>query len=504
MLLICFNCAICDAALRQGAIFHVPLKQPFWSFCKQRLIFDISRCDNIHNFAVLLFNTHVEMMKTITFIVVSFILLTANFRWNMVNSVNPELFNNFQIDSESLVVGRLLLSQNEGLSAHNGFLGLLHPKTDNENTNIYSWQYSAYTNNLEYTDYEGYFTQPAGNAFLYYCLITPFSLKGKTALNLLYLFNSVLSALVLTAFLYWVKRLWGFHIAIAVLVAILFSQWMTLFGRNLYWIFWAFYIPFISSLWYLEFRSGNRNIKQHEIFLVLYISMVVKCLFNGFEYISSVLVMAMIPFVFYGIYNKWGWNLFVKRFLTGSAGALAAVLTVMFILTVQLSFEKGTWKDGIEYIIYSFSKRSFGEGEAYSDYIAFSLKSNLTDVLSVYFYNNIWNISHWFGETFFNLFGRVQVRIIVLGLMVVSGYWLYGLNKIKTLAGEELKRKALILTLWVSISGPLSWIIIFKGHSFIHTHMNHIVWHFPFMLFAFIVIADFLKDIFITDNKKTV
>ena len=442
-------------------------------------------------------------MKTITFVVVSFILLTANFRWNVVNGANPELFDNFQFDSEALVIGRLLLSQNEGISVHNGFLGLLYPGVDNLNTDICLWQYLAYENNLSYTGYEGYFTQPAGNAFLYYCLITPFSLKGKPALNLLYLFNSILSALVLVVFLCWVKRLWGLHIAIAVFVAILFSQWTTLFGRNLYWIFWAFYIPFISSLWYLEFRSsGSKNIRLREVFLVLYIPMVVKCLLNGFEYISSVLVMAMIPFIFYGIYNRWGWNLFIKRFLIGSAGALAAVLTVMLFLSVQLAFEKGTLKDGVEYIMYSFNKRSFGEGEVYSDYVAASLESNLANVVSIYFYSHVWNISHWFGETFLNLFGRVQVRVIVLCLMALSGYWLYGLNKIKALSREELKRKALIATLWVSISGPLSWIIIFKGHSYIHTHMNHIVWLFPFMLFAFIVIADFFKDIFITDNNR--
>lgn len=41
--------------------------------------------------------------------------------------------------------------------------------------------------------------------------------------------------------------------------------------------------------------------------------------------------------------------------------------------------------------------------------------------------------------------------------------------------------------LWVSITAPLSWFIIFKGHSYLHTHMNPIVWYMPFMLLGFVL-----------------
>jgi hypothetical protein len=39
--------------------------------------------------------------------------------------------------------------------------------------------------------------------------------------------------------------------------------------------------------------------------------------------------------------------------------------------------------------------------------------------------------------------------------------------------------------MWFSLLAPLSWFVIFKAHSYIHTHMNFIVWQMPFTFFGF-------------------
>jgi hypothetical protein len=44
---------------------------------------------------------------------------------------------------------------------------------------------------------------------------------------------------------------------------------------------------------------------------------------------------------------------------------------------------------------------------------------------------------------------------------------------------------ALLVTAWFSILAPLSWYFIFKAHSYVHTHMNFIVWQMPFTFFGF-------------------
>ena len=46
---------------------------------------------------------------------------------------------------------------------------------------------------------------------------------------------------------------------------------------------------------------------------------------------------------------------------------------------------------------------------------------------------------------------------------------------------------ALIWTTWFSILAPLSWFVIFKAHSYIHTHMSFLLWQMPFTFFGFAV-----------------
>ena len=118
----------------------------------------------------------------------------------------------------------------------------------------------------------------------------------------------------------------------------------------------------------------------------------VKCLCNGFEFISSVLVMAMVPFIFYAIDQDWGWKRFLSRFLAGASGALAGVISVMVLLSVQLSFEKGSWAKGWEFILHSLQKRTFGSGTSFDSQIAQSLQSDVWTVFMQYWHGHLRNI----------------------------------------------------------------------------------------------------------------
>ncbi|MGE4567949.1 MAG: hypothetical protein AB7C90_02045 [Bacteroidales bacterium] len=418
------------------------------------------------------------------------LLMTANFRWNVVGSAWPDFFANFQQDSEALAVGRLVLSDAEGPWAHTGFMGLVLPPSAREQK--YAWQYRAFAEHLPYQGYEGYYSQPALHTLIYYGISKLLGTQGEATLSLLYLCNSLFSALQLTLFLMWVQTLWGTGVGAGVGIGILFAQWITVFGRNLYWVFGAFYIPLVVSLWLLE-KSKNRQLSNRKIFVVLTLAMGVKCLCNGFEFISSVLVMAMIPFIFYAIDQAWGWKRFVSRFLAGASGALAGVISVMVLLSVQLSFEKGSLAKGWEFILHSLQKRTFGSGTSFDSQIAQSLQSDAWTVFMQYWHGHLWNISHWFEGTALQGWGKVEFSLFFPLLAAISLWILLQ----KDFSGSEstLRRnKALIAALWVSFAGPLSWFFIFKGHAFIHPHMDHIVWHFPFMLFAFVLMAVFMKQ----------
>jgi len=54
----------------------------------------------------------------------------------------------------------------------------------------------------------------------------------------------MLFALTLAIIIVWFNLEFGKVSFVTVLLTTIFSQWVTVFGRNLWWVMWAFYLPF--------------------------------------------------------------------------------------------------------------------------------------------------------------------------------------------------------------------------------------------------------------------
>jgi len=100
-------------------------------------------------------------------------------------------------------------------------------------------------------------------------------------------------------------------------------------------------------------------------------------------------------------------------------------------------------------------------------------KNNIIDIISNYFngtalYLDGINISF------------IAIIIIILISSIIGCY----IVKSHFTDFNELNNAAISVT-WFSILAPLSWFVLAKGHSFIHTHLNHILWYIPFLLLGF-------------------
>jgi hypothetical protein len=61
----------------------------------------------------------------------------------------------------------------------------------------------------------------------------------------------------------------------------------------------------------------------------------------------------------------------------------------------------------------------------------------------------------------------------------------------------ESKEFGFIFTAWIAFLAPISWHVLASGHSYIHTHINFVLWNIPFTFFsipAFLVIFDYLNS----------
>jgi hypothetical protein len=183
------------------------------------------------------------------------------------------------------------------------------------------------------------------------------------------------------------------------------------------------------------------------------------------------------PLVFYGILEKWNLTTFLKKVISATFGALFGILFSLFLLLFQLSHLNSQKINGWNYILETFSRRSYDNPDKYIDPIYNqSMRSSVWDVLFTYFKGNE------FVFKYHNLNLTVSFFQCICILLIVTIFILIKYKTQKTLA--------LITTLWISILAPISWFVIFKSHSFIHTHMNFIVWYMPFMLLGYVLIGN--------------
>ena len=423
-----------------------------------------------------------DIILLFLFITVTF---TFNFKTNVFSSAASVFFDYFQKDGECLVVGRLLLTEEKGFTEHACFLGWTHPEPDVDNR--VKFQFDAYQKGLEFASYEGYYSHPGMQAFLFGIIFKITGWSGLEGLNTLAWLVSFFTALAFAIFLYWVMIKWGWETTMMVFILLIFSQWITVYGRNLFWVLSAFYIPFLTGLFWLQRGEPKSKRPLLITFLLMFGSIFIKFLFTGFEYMTTIMVMAVTPWVFYAIDRQWEIKTIIRNLMAACGGVLTGLLSGIIWLTVQVSILKGSFYEGIDYILWSFGKRTHGLPQyQYDHYLERSIQSSQWQVLSAYLNDHAFHVRHWFGN---HIWGALSVInfVVCIVFFIVMSYVTLSSNTIRRDEAFYRRQKALVWTLWISLLAPLSWFIIFKGHSAIHTHMNTIVWYMPFMLFGFIL-----------------
>ncbi|MBC8230951.1 hypothetical protein H8E77_15475, partial [bacterium] len=292
----------------------------------------------------------------------------------------------------------------------------------------------------------------------------------------------------LSIIIVWFYLEFGLISSATVLVTTIFSQWVTVFGRNLWWVMWAFYLPFIATLFILINQK-----KFYFAIIITFIAVFIKCLYNGYEYITTTILMMLTPYIYYSIIEEWKLKLFVKKILIIATTAIVSVLSSSIILVYQISNATGSFKKGLHHIfIYSVGKRTYGDANNYPQVYADSLNADTLGVIDKYLKGIIFDFNNIFNTSL--SFLRINYLTVIVIFLVFS--CLVYLSKhcpekifFRKISKNRRKLSALSIASWFSFLAPLSWFVIFKGHSYIHTHMNYITWHMPFTLLGFALIG---------------
>ena len=444
--------------------------------------------------------------KKIALWIVSTVFLFCGFYTNLWSVAEQKWFDNHQKDTESHVVGRMVKSRQDGIFSSGGLNGWgTAKKTDAE------WipptertpQFSAYLHNLSFENFSTYNSQPGGQGMIFSLLdrFIPFSQHFK--LNFFYIITSILSAIAFTFIINWIYEEFGMVTAMFVLVSAILSHWLTVFGKNLWWSLWAFYLPMIAVLYYLKNNIDTTKHQISKVGLLIFIVVSIKCFINGFEYITTTLIMMITPCIYYGILDKWNRNQWLKWTFATAIGTGVAILFSMMMLCVQIGAVKGGFVKGIEHVIWSFEKRTYGEAEDFPPIYAASLEAGPIKVVITYLNGVFFDLNNYIsikdGFIAKNIF---KIRYYYLIVLFMASSLLLVLNSKNAIVNRWQQTSALFWMTWFSILAPLSWFVIFKAHSYIHTHMSFLLWQMPFTLLGFAVLGVVVKTMFI-ENRQT-
>jgi len=440
------------------------------------------------------------LSKNTLFFIISLTSLQLGMFANFWNVADQNWFDEFEKRSESLVLGRLAASEREGMGFKSGFLGRYHDKDKNFVLNQYAY-YEDASIPLEKGVFNTYNSQIGCQGLVFYFIdsISPFS--NTVNIEIFKFLSSFLFSLILALFLLWVHRRYGLLAAIITLILFLLSHWLTVFGRNLYWVTGVLYVPFIAILFILNRESLKTiaTIPLKKVGLIAFILVLFKCLFTGFEMITTSLIMFVMPFVYYAVLDKWKWKTFFSRITSTVIGSISAMFLYFFVLIYQISLIKGSLGEGLQHIVDSFLKRTSGTSTDFPEAYQQSLESTISLVLGRY-----WNGTAIDLNTFINTDWESLIRFdygeLILIFVIFSLLSLISIKIFPSIKKNAKANTALIIVTWLSITATLSWFVIFKGHSYIHIHTNFIAWYMPFCLFGFAIIgsisASFFIDIF--------
>lgn len=400
---------------------------------------------------------------------------------------NNNDIQSFLTNSEFMVIGRIVVAEREGIFFKGGLVGSYEDEPENESR--FTYQYRVYENDLE-ANSEKFFTYNSmigGQAITFAILNKLLPFENSFKLRLFWKITALALAIIFTIILFWIKRKFGYLASFLTLLMIISSHWLTLFGKNMWWSLWSFYLPFISLLIFFE-KFNNYKKPLLRLFIVAFLSMFVKCFFTGYEYITTAILMAACPLVYYSILYNWSFTIFFKKGLVFSAATLSSIFVSFGILILQIASTSGSFSEGVNHIIYSFKKRTHADSSTLNEVYKHSLDASITDVLQTY-----WNGVAFDFTTFYQPFWDSFVTVDFGELVVLFAFFSALLFWLKTKAITPIKVKqnvnALVITTWFSFAAPLSWFILFKSHSYIHTHMNFIVWFMPFAILGFAVIS---------------
>ena len=411
-------------------------------------------------------------------LILSTIILKTNF-FGLLSLNN----GHYQYDSEDLAIGAIVA---ERYDVNNSWVGL--GRITSKNIDKEYIAEDVYLNKLDLNNDLNFveYRSSVGLQGSFYATISKF-MDNRYLIEFFRWLNSLLVSVILFTICYIIKIKYNCLMAVVWSSIFLFSPYILNFSHNLYWVEFTWFLPVLIGL-IAATDSINFKFKNLLVAIGIFISIFIKSL-CGYEYLSTIMI-AMIMFLLSDITVnvfernilkiKRKFKLFFIISLCGICGFTAALSVHGYyrgngnILTgIQDIYQKDVLRRTI-----AGNENNFTSS---NNIIMKSIKVPTTKVIVKYFkpYSENQNfIIKLIGKSFWPL--SVAALIIMVFRLSYRRF-----NKI-----ENIQILSLFL---ISLIGTLSWIILAKSHSYIHTHINYVLWFLGYVqMMVYILVSSVL------------
>lgn len=282
-----------------------------------------------------------------------------------------------------------------------------------------------------------------------------------------------LYAVVISLVCYGIYRKYNMRFAIVFYVVTLLSPWMIGYSTNLYWVEFTWFLPMLVGIFCANCLESQKARMISYICIMLAIFLKSAC---GYEYISTIMMGAIVFLLTdltIAMIEHKDKQTIMRLFKTIFAMGVCAILGFALALLLHAYMRgDGSIYSGLRAIYYNdVLRRTYGDPNMFQGVYADSLNASVIRVLLRYM---IFDTPLILGVP-----GILFIPLVVLSFFIL----VYEIWKNKG------KKDILVLYIWTGIAS-VSWFVLGKSHSYIHTMMNFVMWYFGFMQIIFYSIIE--------------
>ena len=252
------------------------------------------------------------------------------------------------------------------------------------------------------------------------------------------------------------------------------SPWVINFSRNLYWVEFTWFVPMAIGL-FCAWKISDRKYRICS-YVAMYFSILCKNL-CGYEYVTTVMLGAiafLLVDLLVSILEKNSHMtklLFRTTFIIGSAALLGFATALLLHAEIR---GEGRLVDGLRSIIVNdVMRRTSGVNLN----VASGFRGAELEALTASTWETLCKYFHFSTDVIIGMDKSQFILLCVIPLLIIGNDYRQGKRRVNDLA-------MYVVMLLVT----LSWIVLARTHSYVHTHLNYVLWYFGFVQVCFYII----------------